>query len=85
MRSRYTAYIQLNDAYLLETWHNSTRPGTIEMDPSIQWTRLEIINSGYDHVEFIAIYKRQGKAHRLHENSQFVYENQRWFYLDARL
>jgi SEC-C motif domain protein len=83
MRSRYTAYSMQNESYLLETWHSNTRPGHVEMDPSIQWIRLEIINSSYDHVEFIATYKVQGKAHKLHENSRFVYENQKWFYLDA--
>jgi SEC-C motif domain protein len=83
MRSRYTAYTLLNDAYLLETWHSSTRPDNLELDASMQWLRLEILNSGYDSVEFIAVYKIQGKAHRLHENSRFVYESQKWFYLDA--
>jgi SEC-C motif-containing protein len=84
MRSRYTAYSQLNDAYLLKTWHSSTRPDSLDLDASMQWLGLEILNSGYDWVEFIATYKIQGKAHRLHENSRFVYENQRWFYLDAQ-
>lgn len=83
MRSRYTAYTLSNDTYLLETWHSSTRPVRIDMDTSMRWARLEILNSGYDRVEFIATYKIQGKAHRLHENSRFVFENQKWFYLDA--
>jgi SEC-C motif-containing protein len=83
MRSRYTAYTLSNDTYLLETWHSSTRPVRIDMDASLQWVRLEIINSEHDRVEFIVTYKIQGKAHRLHENSRFVFEDQKWFYLDA--
>jgi len=83
MRSRYTAYCLQNEAYLLETWHASTRPDSIELDASIQWIRLKILNSGTDRVEFVATYRIQGKAHKLHENSRFVYENQKWFYLDA--
>lgn len=29
MRSRYTAYTQLRDDYVLATWHHSTRPITL--------------------------------------------------------
>jgi SEC-C motif-containing protein len=83
MRSRYTAYYQNNREYLLKTWHPSTRPESLDIDPAIQWIRLKIISSNNDQVEFSATYKIQGKAHKLHENSRFVYENQKWFYLDA--
>ena len=83
MRSRYTAYTLMHEAYLRQTWHPSTRPENIEMDPATQWLRLKIIHSEYDRVEFIATYKIQGKAHRLQENSRFIFEDQKWFYVDA--
>ncbi len=34
-------------------------------------------------VEFVARYKVNGRAHRLHEVSRFVLEDGRWFYLDG--
>jgi SEC-C motif-containing protein len=34
-------------------------------------------------VEFVARYKVQGKAHRLHERSRFVRQEGRWFYVDG--
>ena len=36
-----------------------------------------------DSVEFVARYKVNGKAHRLHEISRFVREDGRWFYVDG--
>ena len=83
MRSRYTAYVMGNERYLLNTWHSSTRPERIEMNLAMQWIRLKILNSKLDQVEFVATYKVHGKAHLLHERSQFVYENQHWFYVNG--
>jgi SEC-C motif-containing protein len=34
-------------------------------------------------VEFIARYKIDGRAYRLHENSRFVREDGCWFYVDG--
>ena len=34
-------------------------------------------------VEFVARSKLGGRAHRMHENSRFVREAGRWFYLDG--
>jgi SEC-C motif-containing protein len=39
--------------------------------------------SDSDSVEFVARYKVNGRAHRLHEVSRFVREQGRWFYLDG--
>jgi len=82
MRSRYTAYTIGNERYLLDTWHSSTRPEHIELDRAIKWIRLKIVNSERDQVKFITTYKLDGKAYKSHNHSRFVYENQRWFYLD---
>lgn len=40
-------------------------------------------DSDRDSVEFVARYKVNGRAHRLHEVSRFVREDGRWLYLDG--
>ena len=89
MRSRYSAYVNRNEPYLLETWHASTKPSEpIFSDDLTKWLELTIkkapaaINDKGT-VEFVAIYKIDGKAHRLSEISNFVKENGRWVYLDG--
>jgi SEC-C motif-containing protein len=90
MRSRYTAYVQKNEAYLLSTWHKSTRPteSVIDPDEKIQWLGLEIKSAlrlrqrkaelpeptDSDTVEFVARFRVGGRAHRLHEISRFLRE-----------
>jgi len=90
MRSRYTAYTQRNEAYLLDTWHPSTRPLDAIIDPNekINWLGLEVKSAlrlrqrkadlpehpDSDTVEFVARFKIGGRAHRLHEVSRFVRE-----------
>jgi SEC-C motif-containing protein len=90
MRSRYTAYTLLREDYLRSTWHPSTRPVALGLadDVATKWLGLEVKRHEQpepDHatVEFVARYKVNGRAHRLHEVSQFVRENGRWFYVDG--
>ena len=83
MRSRYTAYAMQIEQYLLDSWHASTRPESTGLDPAAKWIRLNILNSNKDHVEFIATYRLQGKAYKLHEISSFVFEDGKWFYLEG--
>lgn len=92
MRSRYTAYCLGNEAYLLQTWHSSTRPGhlNLQQDSRIKWIRLKVerTEQGGEQdqegiVAFTAVYKNNGKAEKLHETSRFVRENGNWVYLDA--
>jgi len=92
MRSRYTAYVVGDSQYLLATWHPSTRPPTLELPTDVKWQSLKIKstrkgqqNETNGTVEFIAVSKTDGKAHRLHENSGFVYENNQWFYLEGKI
>ncbi|HSR02940.1 MAG TPA: YchJ family metal-binding protein [Methylophilaceae bacterium] len=90
MRSRYTAYTMGLEQYLLDTWHQSTRPVSLNLadDKTIKWLgldikRVEAIDEYTATVEFIARYKIGGdKAQRLHEISQFKYLD-RWYYLTA--
>ena len=93
MRSRYTAYATNNEKYLLETWHRRTRPQALNLGQqnSIKWINLKILNHSVDvnnpdraNVEFIARYKLNGRAQKMHELSNFVREDSRWFYLDGR-
>ena len=92
MRSRYTAYTLNHEDYLLATWHESTRPAQLDLgnDP-VKWIGLKILDreqgqpgDNEGRIEFIARYKLNGKAHRLHENSRFVFEQGRWYYLDGQ-
>ena len=86
MRSRYSAYVLELGAYLLSTWHPSTRPPSLELQ-NTKWLGLTVKQHNQTGdtatVEFVARYKVQGKAHRLQEKSRFVRENGRWFYLDG--
>lgn len=87
MRSRYSAFVRGLPAYLLDTWHPSTRPPTLELEPGLRWLGLEVRRHRPDGdtavVEFVARSKQGGRAHRLHETSRFVREGGRWFYVDA--
>jgi len=85
MRSRFSAYALNHQRYLLSSWHPSTRPDSVESDPSVHWIRLKIIDAETrpDQVEFVATFKLNGKAHKMRENSRFIFENGHWFYLGA--
>lgn len=88
MRSRYSAFVQEDAAYLQATWHASQRPGTLDFDAATRWLGLSVKDfqvTGADRaeVEFVARYRIAGRAVRLHERSRFVREGGRWFYLDG--
>jgi len=92
MRSRYTAYTLLREDYLLASWHPSTRPAALGLadEASSKWLGLEVkhhqqLNTQHATVEFVARYKINGRAHRLHEISQFVREHKQWFYVDGEV
>lgn len=91
MRSRYSAYVLELEDYLLKTWHDSTRPSEALFDgQKTQWLELKVksFTESTDQqsatVEFMAVYKINGKAHRLHEISRFVREGDQWFYVDGQ-
>ncbi|MDR5736930.1 MULTISPECIES: YchJ family protein [unclassified Caballeronia] len=92
MRSRYTAYVLGNTAYLRATWDDSTcPPGLDASDTATRWLGLQIkrhtpIDADHEEVEFVARYKVDGRAHRLHEASRFRRaENGRWIYIDGEI
>ena len=88
MRSRYSAFALERADYLLATWHSSTRPASLDFDAGAKWLGLEVREhktTGADtaEVEFVARYRLDGRAVRLHERSRFVREDGRWFYVDG--
>ncbi len=90
MRSRYTAYTLLREDYLLATWHASTRPQQLALveEAPTKWIGLAVKRHEQEDethaiVEFVARYKVNGRAFRMHEVSRFVREEGRWFYMDG--
>lgn len=90
MRSRYTAFALGDVAHLLDTWHPSTRPGSLDLEPDRRWLHLSVEScSGggpFDSdgtVCFAAVYRAPGGRGELHERSRFVRENGRWYYVDG--
>lgn len=90
MRSRYSAFAVGNAPYLLATWHPDHRPDQLDLDPELEWRRLDILaTSGggpldsTGTVEFTAYYRQDGQRGSQHELSRFVRENGQWLYLDG--
>ncbi len=89
MRSRYCAFVRRDAAYLLDTWHPSTRPATLDPDPpGLRWLGLQVrahrvLEGGRAEVEFVARSRWQGRGQRHHETSRFVFEQGRWWYVDG--
>lgn len=92
MRSRYSAYALGESAYVLASWHPSTRPAAAEPDvePPLVWRRLEIVateaGGPFDNggtVEFRAFWRQGAQRGELRERSRFVREHGRWLYVDG--
>jgi SEC-C motif-containing protein len=88
MRSRYTAYTLENDQYIQNTWHPRSRQVVkFDRQEACKWMGLKVIAFQEDGqkatVEFVASYKVNGKAHKLHEISKFEFEDGQWFYVDG--
>jgi SEC-C motif-containing protein len=90
MRSRYTAFAVGAMDHLLATWHPDRRPERIDPEPELRWIGLDVraVHAGGPEdlvgtVEFVARYKIAGRAHRLHELSQFARVEGAWTYVDG--
>jgi len=89
MRSRYSAFVREDAAYLLATWHASQRPARLDFDAGAKWLGLSVkshrrIDGEHAEVEFVARQRdASGRAVRMHERSRFVREQGRWFYVDG--
>ncbi len=90
MRSRYSAFAVGDAAYLLKTWHPSTRPAELSLDPEQSWIRLDILDrtggGTFDSegtVRFRAHYRLHGQAGSLTEYGRFRRTDKTWFYVDG--
>lgn len=87
MRSRFSAFALGDAAYLLASWHPSTRPDSLELDTDTVWYRLDILDrvgggplDAEGIVEFEAFYKGVERGSQ-RERSRFLREGKSWFYL----
>jgi len=92
MRSRYTANVLKDTVYLLNTWHSTTRPQSMDPAHIPTWCGLIVLavkqgKQGDDHgmVEFRALYRHGTGIGVLHERSRFIYESDHWYYVDGKL
>ena len=88
MRSRYSAFVLGRVGYLEASWHASTRPAGLTLEPGQKGLGLEVkrhrvIDAEHAEVEFVARSRLGGRGVRLHETSRFVREGGRWYYVDG--
>ncbi|WP_043500933.1 YchJ family protein [Georgenia sp. SUBG003] len=90
MRSRYSAFAVGDAAYLLATWHPTTRPDGLDLDDGVTWRRLDVLRTEgggpFDDagvVEFVARHSSAVGPGQLHEVSRFVREGGRWYYVEG--
>lgn len=87
MRSRFSAFALGDVAYLLASWHPSTRPESLELEPGLRWYRLDIVATTgggmldqAGTVHFRAYFTGDSSGVQ-EEDSRFVREGRRWCYL----
>ena len=89
MRSRFSAFVLANTDYLYLSHYSKTRPSKKEHEKikiwtkSVQWIKLEVLNSTKNTVHFKAFYMENGQVQVIEENSKFVKENGYWVYYGA--
>lgn len=89
MRSRYSAFVLANMKYLHLSHAANTRPSKAEhveihnWTKSIQWLKLEVLQSTADTIHFKAFYMENSKVQFIEENSKFIKENKHWVYYGA--
>lgn len=90
MRARYSAYGLHDEDFLLQSWHDDTRPLSVTFDPDLEWLGLTVVattaGTGFDAdgtVEFRAKFRRGTEYLELHENSTFTRVNGSWVYVNG--
>ncbi|NLU69344.1 YchJ family metal-binding protein [Streptomyces sp. HNM0574] len=90
MRSRYSAFVARDEAYLLRTWHPDTRPPGIGFDPGQEWTGLEILGTERGsafHSDGVVVYRarfrQDGAPGAMTERSTFTRLDGAWVYVDG--
>lgn len=86
MRSRYCAYVLHLANYLVATTHLSQRhlqskDAILTWAKANTWLKLEVCKVEKEEVEFKAYYMHQNKLYVHHENSTFLMEKGKWYYL----
>ena len=89
MRSRYSAFVKLDEAYLLTTWHPLTRPATLALDPRLTWSGLTVTSVGASTVTFESTVTSESTVTftaryvggSMTETSLFTQEDGRWLYV----
>lgn len=90
MRSRFSAFAVGDAAYLLRSWHASTRPADLTLDDDVRWYRLDVLATTgggvFDStgtVEFEAFWRGPDGRGSMREVSRFVRGAQGWQYVDG--
>lgn len=88
MRSRYSAFATGSIDYLIATHHPSKhqaddRQSLAETIATTEWLSLRVLNASGKFVDFVAFHQTGGNIGQLHEKSEFVFENGRWYYLSG--
>ncbi|MFV8183233.1 hypothetical protein LXH13_08520 [Streptomyces spinosirectus] len=86
MRSRYSAFVKLNEPYLLRTWHPNTRPAQLKLDPGMRWTGLEILattDGSAFHSTGTVTFRASFRGGSLHERSRFERVEGAWVYVNG--
>ncbi|MFF7475689.1 YchJ family metal-binding protein [Streptomyces sp. NPDC008092] len=86
MRSRYSAFVGLDEPYLLRTWHPRTRPARLDLDPGMRWTGLEILattDGSAFHSTGTVTFRASFAGGALQEHSRFERVDGAWVYLDG--
>ena len=88
MRSRYSAYVLKNEDYLLKSWHESTRPDSLDLkNDTTQWKKLKIISASENNVHFVAFFNNSINAKEsyffLSEESEFI-KDKYWLYVKGK-
>ena len=88
MRSRFTAYARKDVGHLRDTWHSTSRPERLDLDPDLRWTTLEVVSTtggglldARGTVAFRARAVSGGRPQTIEEDSAFVREAGAWAYL----
>ncbi|MBL1420285.1 MAG: YchJ family protein [Alphaproteobacteria bacterium] len=97
MRSRYTAYTLGNVDYILATWAEEARKAInpadiIKRSKENEYINLKIISKiggtrkhTQGQVEFAASFKSLGKHQTHHEISNFIKQDEKWYYVDGEV
>ncbi|GAA2222747.1 YchJ family protein [Streptomyces nogalater] len=86
MRSRYSAFVKGDTAYLLRTWHPGTRPGRLDLDPGTRWTGLRILDTvdgSAFHTTGVVEFRASYRGGALRERSRFERVDGAWVYVDG--